>query len=128
MDPELKELIVRVLIVIVTVTWGVMLWRTEVSEATPNFTWRNLISNKEGYPDRVAIMEIGAWLAMTAVIIIAVLRSAHELATLCGIYVGAFTLRGGTAAWTKAANPPIAGISRTTQSERSSTVVTQPEK
>ena len=121
MSDDLTELIARILIVIVTVTWGVLLWRTEQSDKAPNFTWRNLVSTKEGYPDRVAIMELGSWVAMTAVVIIATLRAATELATLCGIYIAAFTLRGGTAAWVKATNPPPVGSS-TVQTDSSSTV------
>ena len=110
MSDDTLELAVRILITCVSVTWLVILWRADQSAAMPNFGFRNLISTKEGYPDRVAIMELGAWLAMSAVIVIAVLRSATELATLCGIYVGAFTLRGAAASVTHAMSPPTPAV------------------
>ena len=72
-------------------------------------------------------MELGAWGAMSAVIIIAVLRNAAELATLCGIYVGAFTLRGAAASVTKAMNPPEVGVTTTTASSTSTQTVKKPK-
>ncbi len=103
---EFVELTVRILLVIVTVTWGVVLWRAGRTDSMPNFTWRNLISTRDGYPDRVALMELGIWLATIAVLIIGVLRKVPDLATLLGIAVAAFTIRGGAAAVTHAMNPP----------------------
>jgi len=123
MTDELTELIIRVLIVIITITWGVVLWRAEQSDAMPNFTWRNLISTRDGYPDRVALMELGIWLATIAVLIIGVLRKVNDLSTILGIAVAAFTIRGGAAAVTYAMNPAPPGIT-TTKIDSSSTVVT----
>ena len=127
MSDDLIELTGRVLIVCLSVTWLVILWRADRNEAMPNFSFRNLIATKDGYPDRVAIMELGAWGAMSAVIIIAVLRNAVELATLCGIYVGAFTLRGAAASVTKAMNQPEVGVTMTTASSTSMQTVKKPK-
>ncbi len=121
MSEELTELIIRVFIICVAVTWLVIVWRMDQSEAMPNFSFKNLIATRDGYPDRAAVMELGAWLAMTAVIIIAVLRTASELATLCGIYVGAFTLRGGASAWIHATKPQTPGKTVTTQTSATQT-------
>lgn len=105
MSEETRELVIRLMIACVAVTWMVILWRMDQNDAMPNFSFRNLIATRDGYPDRVAVMELGAWLAMSSVILIAVLRSSTEISMLCGIYVSAFTLRGAAASITKAMKP-----------------------
>ena len=105
MSDELRELVIRLMIVCAAVSWLVILWRMDQSAAMPNFSFRNLIATRDGYPARVAVMEIGSWLAMSSVILIAVLRSNSEIATLCGIYVAAFVARSMHSAYLKAVNP-----------------------
>ena len=129
MTEELKELAVRLLIVCVAVTWLVIVWRLHRDPAMPNFSVRNLFATREGYPDRVAIEEIGCWVVMTAVVLIAALRNSLSLVELCGIYVGVFTLRGAHTAYLRAKNPLQPGtISRTHESSIDTQVVTGPKK
>ena len=105
MSEEARELVVRLMIVCAAVSWLVILWRMDANEAMPNFGFRNLVATRDGYPDRVAIMELGSWLAMSSVILIAVLRNNSEIAALCGIYIGAFALRGAHSAYLHATKP-----------------------
>lgn len=104
-DPELRELAVRVLIALVALTWGVVLWRLHRDPDMPNFTFKNLIATKDGYPDRVAIEELGAFIAMTSVLIVLTLRT-QLTEWFCGIYTAIFVLRGAHAAILKANSDP----------------------
>ncbi len=106
MSEEARELVIRLMIMCAAVSWLVILWRMDQSAQMPNFGFRNLVATRDGYPDRVAIMELGSWLAMSSVILIAVLRNNSEIATLCGIYVTAFVLRSMHSAYLHATKPP----------------------
>ena len=101
MSEEARELIVRLMIVCVAVTWLVILWRMDQSDKMPNFSFRNLIATRDGYPDRVAVMEIGAFLGMTGALVVLTLRD-KLTEWFCLAYVGAFALRGAHSAYLKA--------------------------
>lgn len=120
MNEEFTELVIRLLIVCAAVTWLVILWRLHQSPAMPNFSFRNIISTRDGFPDRAAIMEFGSWLGLTGALIVLTLRD--ELTEwFCGIYVGATLLRGAHSAWLHAANPPHPGKITTTQESSTQT-------
>ena len=105
MSEEARELVVRLLIVCMAVTWLVLLWRMDQNEKMSNFSFRNLIATRDGYPDRVAVMELGSWLGMTGAMIVLTLRDQLTEAFV-GIYVGAFALRGAHSAYLHATKPP----------------------
>jgi hypothetical protein len=129
MSEELRELAIRLLIGCAAVTWMVILWRMHQSPSMPNFSFRNMFSTRDGFPDRAAIMEGGSWLVMSAVVVIAVLRNSTSIEALCGIYVGAFVLRAAHSAYLHATNPPLPGRTTTTQESSTQTrTVEGPEK
>jgi len=120
MTEELRELAIRALIVCVSVTWLVILWRADKNPELPNFSFRALISTRDGYPDRVAIMELGSWIAFTVVLVVLTLRD-RLTEWFCGIYVFAFVVRGAHAAYLKATNPPEPGKITTTMASSTRT-------
>ena len=119
MSEEARELVIRLLIVCAAVSWLVILWRMNNNEAMPNFSFRNLIATRDGFPDRVAVMELGSWLGMTGALIVLTLRD-KLTEWFCLAYVGAFALRGAHAAYLHATKPQEQGSVTTTQ-ESSST-------
>ena len=105
MSEEARELVIRLLIVCAAISWLVILWRMDANEKMPNFSFRNLIATRDGYPDRVAVMEMGAWLGMTGALIVLTLRN-QLTEWFCFSYVGAFALRGAHSAYLHATKTP----------------------
>ena len=105
MSEELQELAIRLLLACVAVTWLVAVLRADKDKRAPNFTLRLLISTKDGYPDRVAIQELGSWIAFTFVLAVLTMR---DLLTewFAGLYVGVFVLRGAYSSFLRATRPP----------------------
>jgi len=119
MTPDLKELALRVLIGCVALTWLVMLWRGDRNPALANFSFLGLITTKEGYIDRVGVMEFGSWIALTLTLIVLVMNDKlTEWMVL--IYAGLPAIRAGQGAYLRASNPPPASTTTTTET---STVV-----
>ena len=114
MSEEARELVIRLMIVCVAVTWLVVLWRMNNSDSMPNFSLRYLIATRDGFPDRVAIMELGSWLGLTGALIVLTLRN-QLTEWFCGVYVTAFVLRGAHSAYLHATKPQEPGTVTSTQ-------------
>lgn len=123
MSEGLEELGLKLLLTCVAVTWLVALLRAHKDPRYPNFTLRALISNRAGYPDRVAIQELGSWIAFT--LVLGVLTARNLLTEwFVTVYVGVFVLRGAYSAFLKAKAPPEAEgtVTRTTSTTQSTSV------
>ncbi len=105
MTDELRELAVRVLIACVAVTWLVILWRSHRDPRLVNFSFPGLIMTREGYIDRVALMELGSWITMTLLLI---MLAAHDRMTelYATIYVAFPAVRAGQVSMLRA-NLPV---------------------
>lgn len=100
MDHETILLAYRVAIATVAVTWLVVLWRSNRDPRLKNFNIISLVMNKEGFADRIAIMELFSWIVLTLVLI--KLTWASQLTEwFVLIYAGLPTARAGQAAWLK---------------------------
>ena len=123
MSDELRELAVRVLILVVAITWLVLLWRGNQSESAQNFTILGYFTTRDGFPDRAATGETTALIFMSAWGSVMVLRDQMS-EWFIAAYVVSFVARGGYAAYLKAAHPTAPG-SVTTSSSSSSTTETK---
>ena len=121
MSEEARELVIRLMIMCAAVSWLVILWRMNNNEGMPNFSFRNLFATRDGgYPDRVAIMEIGSWVGMTGALLVLTLRNSLT-EWFCAIYTGVFVLRGAHSAYLHATKPPFQGTVTTKQESSSQT-------
>lgn len=94
----LEELGFRVLIACVGVSWLVILWRSHRDPRLKNFSIVGLVMTRDGHADRIAIMELFSWLALTFVLI--KLTWASQLTEwFVLIYAGLPTARASQAAW-----------------------------
>lgn len=121
MSEALEELGLKLLLTCIALTWLVVLLRAHVDPKYPNFTLRALISNRAGYPDRVAIQELGSWIAFTLVLFVLTVRG---LLTewFVSVYVITFVVRGAYSAALKAKAPPEPEGTTTTSTTTSKTV------
>lgn len=109
MSEELRALAIRALIVCVAVTWLVVLWRAHRDPGLKNFSVPALIMTKDGFIDRVALMELGSWFAMTLTL---VTLTAHDRLTewFAFIYAALPSIRAGQVSMLRAnlqAPPPV---------------------
>lgn len=101
MTDELRDLAIRVLIVCTAVTWLVILWRADRDPRMKKWSFLAFVTTRDGYPDRVAWMELGSWVALTLVLIVLTM---HDKLTewFALIYAGLPSIRAGQASWLRA--------------------------
>ena len=122
MSDDLRDLAIRALIVCVALTWLVVLWRAHRDPALKNFSIPALIMTRDGFIDRVALMELGTWFAMTLTLIA---LTAHDRLTewFAFIYAALPSIRAGQVSMLRSNIPPqqagsAAAVESTARSER----------
>ena len=119
MNDILREVLVRVLIVCVAVTWLVILWRADRNPALQRFHVLGLIMTKDGFIDRVAVMELGSWIALTLTLMVLTVND-RLTEWFALIYAGLPAIRAGQTSWLRSiATPPIPSTTTTTDSSTS---------
>ena len=98
MNAELRELAIRSLIAVVAVSWLVILWRGNRNPALKNFSIPALIMTRDGFIDRVALMELGTWMTTTVLMVILALHN-KLTETFAVIYVAFPAIRAGQVSW-----------------------------
>lgn len=100
MDDSILSLALNLLVVIVALTWCVILLRGNADPKLGNFSLQGLIMTRDGFIDRVALMELGTWISLTLVLIgMAINRSLTEWFVL--IYAALPSIRAGQSSWLK---------------------------
>lgn len=122
MSDDLRELAIRALIACVTVTWLVVLWRGNRDPAMKHFSFQGLIMTRDGFIDRVAVMELGSWIVLSLVVI--VLTANNKITEwLIFIYVAFPAVRAGQVSMQKAfIAAPEPNTTTTTTADSSKTV------
>ena len=126
MTEDTQQLAIRVLIALAVLTWGLALWRAHRDPKFENFSIPGFVMTKEGFPNSVALMEIGSWVVYSVILIALTMKGALT-ETYVLIYVAFPSVRAAYGGYLRAQNPlPLS--TTTTQSTETITTTVPAEK
>lgn len=100
----MADIILNILLAAVAIGVLISFWRFHKDPKYASFNVIDVITNSEGHASRPAIMEFGAFVIMTWGFIMLINRGSLT-EWYAGIYIGAFVIRGGWAAYLNAGKP-----------------------
>lgn len=104
-DLTFGDIVLNLILALVFIFVVVMLFRFNRSNGEyRQFKVIDLIRTRRGKINRIAVMELGAWVVMTWAFVVQTLQGSLT-AEYAGLYAVAFVIRGAHAAWLQSKQP-----------------------